>query len=511
MSVAHDGNTFPTSLRGRRILLCVESFGPINGVSRTNLNLVNHLRAHGALVAVVAPYNHTKVNTFCAQENDDPGHVIRNQEIRVAGYPLPFNPELSIVYPIRLLKLYERTFGCPPDLSYLGSPASLGFQIMLQVQQQARDAQVPVICNFQTDLGAYCKILFPRPLGGFASWMLSTVQGYLFQDPSVKTVFYPSTFVGNYLKGEVGVPEAKMEVLRRGVNTVGFNPSKRSDKLRSEWAPDGQVILFTCSRIAGEKGFPFLAQAANELDARGLDFKLVVVGGNRNATVEQEVKDLFAPLSQKGKVIFTGFRVGEELMMHYASADVFLHCSVTETFGLVVLEALASGVPVVARDEGGPSDIIEHGAGGYLVPPDDLDGFVEKVLELAVDRPLREQFAQAARSQACEATWEKIGNTVAWKMAETIKKREAEQAARQSTADNPVHSGKPMLAWIMVNTAARRLLAAKVVDARIGWALSLVIWFWAVVSIYLVFIKTVHLVKDRAPRPLSAVRSVFGR
>lgn len=509
MSTTHDRDIFPASLRGRRILLCVESFGPINGVSRTNLNLVNHLRAHGALVAVVAPYNHTKVNTFCAQRNDDPDGVMRCQEVRVTGYPLPFNPELSVVYPVRLFKLYEKTFGCLPDLIYLGSPASLGFQIMLQLQQQPREAQVPLICNFQTDLGAYCKILFPKPLGGFANWLFSVVQGYLFRQPSVNTVFYPSTFVGKYLKGEVGVPEDKMAVLRRGVDTEGFSPSKRSEKLRREWAPDGQIILLTCSRLAGEKGFAFLAEAAKELDARGFDFKLVIVGGNRNPTVEQEVKDLFAPLSLRGKVVFTGFRVGEELMTHYASADIFLHCSVTETFGLVVLEAMASGVPVIARDEGGPSDTIEHGAGGFLVPPRDLHGFVDHVVKLATDGPLREQFRRQARAQAAEAKWERIGNTVAWKMAEAIERREEEQAEYQLAADNLMRSKKPMLAWVLASAAVRRLLAAKMVNIKLAWAFSLVFSFWSMVSVYLLLIEVVHSAKDRVPRLFFFVRSLF--
>ncbi|KAH8681730.1 glycosyl transferase group 1 [Xylariales sp. PMI_506] len=508
--VSHDLSEFPAGLRGRRILLCVESFGPINGVSRTNLNLVNHLRAHGVLVSVVAPYNHTKVNTFQAIENQDPG-AVRSGELRLTGYPLPFNPELSIVYPVRLSKLYERTFGEAPDLIYLGSPASLGFQVMLQLRQQPEEAQVPVICNFQTDLAGYCEILFPQPLGAFASWTFSKVQGYLFQHESVKTLFYPSGFVRKYLEGAAGVQSDKMEVLRRGVNTEGFNPAKKSEELRKQWAPNGEVILFTCSRLAGEKGFGFLADAALELDKRGLDFKLVIVGGNRNEVVEQEVKDYFKPLAEKNKVIFTGFKVGEDLMTHYASADIFLHCSITETFGLVVLEAMASGVPVVARDEGGPSDIIDHGTTGFLVPPHDLDGFVEKVLKLGNDDTMRADFGRSCREQACEATWEKISNKVAWKMLDTIERRESEEANHQLTTASVMRTGAPIYSWLLMSTALRRLIASRLVDARLIWALYVILGFWAGVSIYLIFIKAAHFIKTRIPRVFRALKSVFGR
>ncbi|KAI5919180.1 hypothetical protein F4810DRAFT_688725 [Camillea tinctor] len=493
----HDLTVFPEGLRGRKILLCTESFGPVNGVSRTTLMLVNHLRSHGALVSVVAPYNHTKVNTFSPINNPDDGKKKQASycsETRLTGYPLPFNPELSVVYPVRLSELYRRSFGGPPDLIYLASPASLGFQVMLQLRQQVEDAQVPVICNFQTDLAGYCSILFPSPLGDIASWLFAKVQGYLFRHASVKTVFYPSTFVKRYLEDVAGVQSEKLSVLRRGVNTDGFHPRRRNEELRRQWAPNGELILFTCSRLAGEKGFGFLAQATNELHKRHLDFKLVIVGGNRNSVVEEEIKEMFEPLRESGKVIFTGFKVGEELTSHYASADIFLHCSVTETFGLVVLEAMASGVPVVARDEGGPSDIIDQGKSGFLVPPDDLEGFVQKALELADDPGLRQRVSQAGRAQALEATWETIGNKVAWNMLQTIEDREKNEGSEISTQSVWLIKG-----LILYYAAIRRRVISKIVDAKLSFGLLTILGFWAWVSVYLFFTNMVHLARTKVP------------
>ncbi|KAG5914537.1 hypothetical protein E4U42_000440, partial [Claviceps africana] len=388
----HDLTRFPSLLQGKRILLCTESFGPVNGVSRTTLMLVNHLRSNGAQVAVVAPHNHTNHNTFSPPPSPTLAPADKQPEVRVPGYPLPFNPELSVVYPVRNSTLYSRTFGhdSPPDLIYLASPASLGFQVMLQLRQQPRGEQIPIICNFQTDLSGYCSILFPAPLSHLAVLAFDAVQSFLFRHSSIKTIFYPSTFVKRYLVHN-NVPASKLELLTRGVNTELFDPRRRSEQLRRELAPNGQVIFVTVSRIAGEKGFDFLAEAAKELDARGLDFKLYIVGGNRNPDVEKGVQELFDPLRQQGKVVFAGFKVGQDLATAYASGDVFLHCSVTETFGLVVLESMASGVPVVARDEGGPSDTIRHGDTGFLVPPNDLDGFVARAVELARDATLRRQ------------------------------------------------------------------------------------------------------------------------
>jgi hypothetical protein len=180
---------FPEALRGKRLLLATESFGPVNGVSRTTLNLVTYLRQQGVVVAVVAPHMSTGSESSLSVSTTNENEI----EIRLQGYPLPYNPELSVVYPVRLSALYARTFKAPPDLIYLASPASLGFQILLQLRQQQKP--VPVLLNFQTDLSGYCEILFPRPLDYWAVWVFRSVQGYLFRHASVRTVFYPSLFV----------------------------------------------------------------------------------------------------------------------------------------------------------------------------------------------------------------------------------------------------------------------------------------------------------------------------
>lgn len=501
-------STFPDALRGKRILLCTESFGPVNGVSRTTLMLVNHLRANGAEVAVVAP--HSRETTFvpsCAKAEQD-------VDVRIHGYPLPYNPELSVVYPVRLSALYRRSFGAAPDLIYLASPASLGFQVMLQLRQQPPERQVPLICNFQTDLAGYCAVLFPPPFSHLAVAAFARVQSFLFNHASVKTIFYPSRSVRRYLEAQRVRPD-KLEVLQRGVDTVLFHPSRRSDALRRELRPAGDEIVLLCvSRLAGEKGFGFLADAARALDARGLRFTLHVVGGNRSAAVEEEIKASFAPLG--GRVVFAGFLVGEALARAYASADVFLHCSVTETFGLVVLEAMASGVPVVARDEGGPSDTVRGGGvTGFLTPPGDLDAFVDRVVALAEDGALRRRCGENARRLAEEATWERINNKVAWRMAETIEQSRRERAellARQKVVTLQEGGGPqeedseerllpspprtrmmPFLEWLLPADAVQ----ARVVDAKLAGGMAAISATWVAVGAYLIFIKVGLWVKAK--------------
>ena len=353
----------------------------------------------------------------------------QNPEYRLSGWALPYNPDLTVAFPFRLGRVFQETF--QPDVIYLASPASVGFQFLVQLRQLS--APIPTLLNFQTDLAAYAAILFPRPVDRYAVWLLSIVQGYLFRAPAVKTIFYPSAYVRQYMV-DTGAPAERMIQLGRGVDTDLFNPARRDAAYRREIAPDGEIIFCCISRIAPEKGFEFLAQAALQLADSGLPFKLLIVGGNKNPAVENEVRGYFKPLG--ARVIFTGMLRGTALARAYAAADIFLHCSITETFGLVVLEAMASGVPVIARDEGGPSETVQHGRSGFLVAPHDRDTFVSYARQLATNEALRKEMIAAARAQALATTWDRINNQVALQLARTLREqpgppKSAEQRRRE--------------------------------------------------------------------------------
>jgi len=483
--ITPDTLPFPPALRNKRLLLATESFGPVNGVSRTTLNLVEYLRHHSVQVAVVAPALSPSSSSAPFTTTTSENQI----EVRLQGYPLPYNPELSIVYPVRLSALYARTFNTRPDLIYLASPASLGFQILLQLRQQQRAQRPPVLLNFQTDLSGYCEILFPSPLDAWAVWVFRSVQGYLFRHPSVRTVFYPSLFVRQYLE-KAGVQDEKMMNLWRGVNAELFQPSKRSEEMRRRVAPNGELILVCVARLALEKGFEFLAEVAKELDARGVVFKLLVVGGNKNPQAVDDVKGLFGRLVDEGKVHFTGFLKGEELARAYACSDVFLHCSITETFGLVVLESMASGVPVIARDEGGPSEIVSHGKSGYLVPPSDLNGFVEKVV-LLNNSDLRQEMSIESRRMAEKATWEKINNRVAWKLAEALDTQETTAPAQNFSI--------PIYSWLLLSQELRSFLGRLIVDFRLMGGIGIIFGVWCGLVITWILVQMALLLRTRAP------------
>jgi glycosyltransferase involved in cell wall biosynthesis len=488
---------FPAILKGKRLLLATDSLGPVNGVSRTTLSLIQYLRRNEVQVAVVAP--------------EAPGcksriHDADDLEIRLTGYPLPYNPELSVVYPFRIDRLCERTF--QPDLIYLASPASLGFQILLQLRQLK--FQPVVLCNFQTDLSAYCEILFPRPLDAWAVWVLRSTQGYLFSHPSVRTVFYPSWGVRKYLEN-AGVPSDKLVNLRRGVNTILFNPSARDSAYRKQLAPNGELILVSVSRLAPEKGFEFLSEVAHRLVAAKFPFHLLIVGGNRNPDVEADIRRLFDDIPSY--VTFTGFLEGAALARAYASSDVFMHSSITETFGLVVLEAMASGIPVIARDEGGPSEIIEHDKSGYLVPPSEVDGFFNRVLELE-NPQLRERMGKAGRDISCQATWEKINNRVAWQLADALSNQQSSSSdpvpapttAAPSTTAATTRPISSLLLRRPILSSLTGVFVSLAIDAQITAGVGIVFGVWCGLIVTWVLVRTGNAVKAQMPWFLSGMR-----
>lgn len=417
---------FPDSLRDEKILLASESLGPINGVSRTNTNLILSLQEQNVPLKLVAPqYIHSKTRPPL------PIGPVR----RLGGMPLPYTPELTVAYPFRLDRLCHKF---KPTVLYLASPASVGFQAMLQLRCMS---QPPVVlANFQTDLSSYAGAILPFPLDAWAVWLLQLVQGWLYSFDSVHTVFYPSAPVRKYLM-DAGVPKEKLVHLGRGVDTKLFHPSYRDHAWRRQIAPNGELILCVVGRLAVEKGFPFLARVVARLQDLRVPFKLLVVGGNRNASVEQSIRCFFDPVKQH--VIFTGFLEGVGLSRAYATADIFVHCSITETFGLVILEAMAAGLPVVARDEGGPSEIVQEGHSGYLTHPDDEEAFVERVSFLAAQHQLREQMSIHARAQSEENTWDRINLRVAQRIAQALEDR------KRMPLPKPVNHENQTLNWIV--------------------------------------------------------------
>jgi glycosyltransferase involved in cell wall biosynthesis len=395
-------------LAGMRVLIATESLGPINGVTRATEQLLTYLHARSVPVAAVAP----------EWQGGAPPNIPRDVPcVRLRGWPLPYNPELRVVTPFRLTRLYRAAF--QPDLIYLASPASLG----VQVWRQARRARIPMVANFQTDLGFYARLSLPAALGRVSGWGADRLHAALFRDPLVRAVLCPSSASRDYLLG-LGVPITKIHIVRRGVDGDLFSPTKRNPVMRADVAPNGEIVLLCVARLSLEKGFDFLAaayEAATRLARRRPHcphIRLVVTGGNANPAIERTIQGYFT--ARGLDVHFTGTRTGEALAAIYASADLFVFPSRTETFGQVIQEAMASGLPVVARRQGGPADLVRPGATGALVEPGDVDGFAREIVRLVEQPELRARMGHTARAIAEKRGWDAVNAQIAHIMAEAL-------------------------------------------------------------------------------------------
>jgi glycosyltransferase involved in cell wall biosynthesis len=192
----------------------------------------------------------------------------------------------------------------------------------------------------------------------------------------------------------------RLRVVGRGVSAATFSPSKRRAGLRAQWGAGEDTLIALCvSRFAPEKNFPLVLDAYAAM--RGVDpaIRLVLVGDG----------PLLAELrkANTGSVI-AGRLVNGELSAHYASADVFLFPSVTETFGNVTLEAMASGLAVIAYRTAAARQHIEHGVSGLLAETGDRAGFIAQAERLAREPALARELGRAARRAAAPVSWERI-------------------------------------------------------------------------------------------------------
>ncbi len=403
-----DSQAFPVpdKLKNKKVLVLSESLGPINGVTRATQYLLEYLLERGVKVAAVAP-EFGKLDELPLRK--------KLPIIRLPGTPLFYNPDLLFVHPFRMSKIFERTFR--PDVIYLASPASIGLQTWVQL----RKAGIPMVANYQTDLSAYAKRMLPPLINNAVSWGIDQLQGVAFREDCMKTVMVPSTSSREYLVS-VGVPDKKIKSVGRGVDNVLFSPVRRSPELHERLAPNGELILLCVTRVSLEKGLDFLAESYQELikEAAKRDikqrFRLVITGGNTNQTIVHHIQDYFT--KRKLDVHFSGPLVGEKLAQMYATGDIFVYTSLTETFGQVIQEAMASGLTVIARREGGPADIVHPGVTGYLPAPQDVADFVNKTLLLIEDAELRTRMGQVARDFALTRSWDAINQQVAQFLAD---------------------------------------------------------------------------------------------
>lgn len=348
-----------------RVALLADGIGATHGVSRT----IEEIRQRG-----LPGFEIEVVGT-------DP--EVDRRLSSVADVEVPFYPGLRIGVPSLAAAVETLTEGAF-DVIHVCSPGPVGIAGVLL----ARALGLPLIGSYHTELAAYAGVRSgERRLAQSMEMALATFYG------ACELVLSPSRAADETLTA-IGVAGERVLRWERGVDCERFSPALRKHRART---PEDRIDVLYAGRVTSEKGIDLLADAFGAARAWEPRLHLLVAGGG------PEQERLSAALGEHAT--FLGWLRGEELARAYACADVFAFPSSTDTFGQVILEAQASGLPVVAVAAGGPLSLIEHRVNGLLCEPD-AGALAESLLELARSPALRTRLAGAGLARARERTWE---------------------------------------------------------------------------------------------------------
>ncbi len=371
-----------------KICIVTETYPPeVNGVAMTLHRISNELRQQEHSVSIVRP-----------RQNSEAQNARYEDETIVTGLPLPGYDGLRFGLPCRR-KLRQLWAIQQPDIIYVGTEGPLGQSAI----RAADDLNIPIVSGFHTNFHEYMKH-YKLPI------LEKMVQGFLRKTHNkTRRTFAPSQDVIDRLDA-MGIQGTRL--LGRGVDTALFNPAKRDASLRQRWGVDetGIVAIFV-SRLAAEKNIPLAAKAFAHIKQSHPKAACVFVGdGPERAKLEKAHPDY----------IFAGMQKGEDLARHYASADLFVFPSVTETFGNVVTEAMASGLVTLAYDYAAPGRYIRDAENGFLAPFDQSPAFLnslDRALEAKTNWPT---IRTAARETAETLGWPGIVATFVHDLKEAV-------------------------------------------------------------------------------------------
>ena len=349
--------------------------GEVNGVAMTLGRLADGLQKRGHKVRVIRPRQH--------QEKDPP---CREEEEVVPGIALPWYKELRLGLPSASLlkKLWLRR---KPDIIYVATEGPLGLAAILT----AKGLGVPVISGFHTNFHAYCGhygLKWVQDLMlSYLRWFHNRTDCTLVPSPDQLALLRRKGFTNANLFG-------------RGVDHTLFSPGRRCVKLRESWgvSSSDQVVLHV-GRLASEKNLRLGIHAWRAMQQKNPKLRFVIVGdGPMAGELRRDCPE----------AVFCGTLAGEELARAYASADIFLFPSETETFGNVTVEAMASGLAVIAYNYAAAGIFIRNGISGALATPGNPEEYIEAALSL-VHAPERVRaFGEKARATIVPHGWSQV-------------------------------------------------------------------------------------------------------
>jgi phosphatidylinositol alpha 1,6-mannosyltransferase len=353
-----------------RVAVVTESFLPqINGVTNSVLRVLETLASKGHEALVIAPDSAEAPTTYAGFR------VKRVPSLAVKGL-------LPVGFPQRSMEPLIEGFN--PDVIHLASPFFLG----KYATRIAQRLSIPTLSIYQTDVAGFARHYgLSIAHSQLTNWVANIHK-------QTDRTLAPSTWSCDQLQSS-GVDNVAL--WQRGVDSVKFNPSKLSAELRNSFTANDtdRTIVGYVGRLANEKRIEDLAPLHDRDDVQ-----LVIVGdGPARQKLERAL-----PRAQ-----FVGYQSGEDLAAHYASFDIFVHTGKHETFCQSIQESLASGVPVIAPNSGGPLDLVQHGRTGFLLDTSNSSDLIA-AFELLSDARTRSLMGSTARESVTHRTWEKVNN-----------------------------------------------------------------------------------------------------
>lgn len=383
-----------SSSRAIRIAYVTETFPPeLNGVSLTVERTVRHLRARGHIVELIRP------------RQPGEARLDADDELRTAGCAIPMYREMrfGLARVAPLVRRFRRTL---PQLVHLATPGPLAWAALAA----ARSLGIATTSDFRTNFHQYSRYY---GIGWLATPAFALLRR--FHNLTGRT-FVPTRATCDEL---TAAGFRNLTVVGRGVDTVRFTPQARREALREQWQAADAPVLLTVGRVAAEKNVGLALRAFEQARRHRPETRLIVVGdGPARARLE----------AAHPQARFVGVQRGADLAAHYASADVFLFPSLSDTFGNVVLEALASGLPVVAFDVAAAAEHVEDGRSGRLLAPGDEPAFSAATCALAADADALRAMPEAAREAAARATWGDVLSRFEARLQDTVHAFEAPSA-----------------------------------------------------------------------------------
>lgn len=357
-----------------RVAIFTDTFIPqVNGVAKTIGRLANFLTVQGIDCLVVAPETGL---------TGDYGYQLH----ALPGFDLPFYQECKIAIP-SYTEISRQLDFFKPDMVHLATEVSMG----LCGLKYATSNHLPLVSSYHTNFPQYLSYY---KLGLFANWTWKYLKW--FHNQCLKN-YCPSVSTMQLLEKK-GI--RNLEQWGRGIDTSLYNPAKADPSFKVRIGAENKTLLLYVGRLAPEKDLDILVESMGIIRHSHPDIHLVMTGdGPLSAKLKEETPP---------NITFTGYLHGEELAMVYASCDLFVFPSTTETYGNVILEAMASGLPVVAAYSGGIKENLLDRSNGLACRPRSVKDMVKAIIELKENQALRLTLASQARAFSLTRSWDQI-------------------------------------------------------------------------------------------------------